>query len=76
MAGRSRLRSRLRRQQALRDEQIVREGDLEIPRVAWHHPHRHLGVALHAAEGDVVKVGAPIATLATEADDLVGDLLD
>ncbi|HEX9342535.1 MAG TPA: biotin/lipoyl-containing protein [Actinomycetota bacterium] len=33
-------------------------------------------VTLHAAEGDVVKVGAPIATLATEADDLVGDLLD
>ncbi len=33
-------------------------------------------VHLHAAEGDVVKVGAPIATLATEADDLFGDLID
>ena len=28
-----------------------------------------------AAEGDVVRVGAPIATLATEAEDLLGGLL-
>lgn len=33
-------------------------------------------VSLHVAEGQVVRVGEPIATLATEADDLVGDLLD
>ena len=29
-----------------------------------------------AAEGDVVPVGAPIATLATEADDLLGGLFE
>jgi pyruvate dehydrogenase E2 component (dihydrolipoamide acetyltransferase) len=33
-------------------------------------------VRLAAAEGEVVPVGAPIATLATEADDLLGGLLD
>jgi pyruvate dehydrogenase E2 component (dihydrolipoamide acetyltransferase) len=33
-------------------------------------------VRLTAAEGEVVPVGAPIATLATEADDLLGGLLD
>jgi pyruvate dehydrogenase E2 component (dihydrolipoamide acetyltransferase) len=33
-------------------------------------------VRLTAAEGDVVPVGAPIATLATETEDLLGGLLD